>query len=334
MKKIDFHTHILPTNIPNWKEKFGYGGFIYLNDIGKDDEMMMMKDSGHMFRLVNCNCYDYKARIKDCDRDQVTIQVLSTVPVMFSYWAKPKDTHEVSMFLNDHISKVCKSDPDRFVGLGTLPMNDVSLAIKELERCMLQLGMKGVEIATNINRKNLDEEEFYPLYKRMEELGAVVFVHPWDMMGWKDMPNYWLPWLVSMPAETSRAICSLLFGGIFKRFPKLKFVFAHGGGEFIGTLGRIQHGFNVRPDLYPNQCSPRDYLKHIYVDSLVHDEDMLNKLVKELGADHVLLGTDYPFPLGELEPGNLILNSDLDKEDKERILYKNAQELLNIELDK
>jgi len=330
MDKIDFHTHILPEEIPNWNEKFGYGGFIYLDDIGKEDQKMMMKDTGQAFRLVDCNCYSGKARVKDCDRDEVTMQVLSTVPVMFSYWAKPEDTLEVSMFLNDHIASVCKENPERFVGLGTLPMNDVNMAIKELERCMLELGMKGVEIATNINGENLDEEKFFPLYKRMEELGAVVFVHPWDMMGWKDMQKYWLPWIVSMPAETSRAICSLLFGNVFKSFPKLKFVFAHGGGEFIGTLGRIQHAYNVRPDLYPNKCSPREYLKNIYVDSLVHDHDMLNKLAKELGTDHIVLGTDYPFPLGELDPGKLVETSELDEKDKEKILWKNAHGLLNL----
>jgi len=174
--RIDFHTHIIPSDIPNFKQKFGYGGFITLQDM--ENGKMMLKDTGEKFRFISCNCYNAQSRISECRQHDVDIQVLSTVPVMFNYWAKPKDTAEICTFLNNHMSSVVKDNPDHFIGLGTLPMNDVQLALEELDRCILDLGLFGVEIGTNINGKNLDDPSFFPLYKRMEELGAVVFVHP------------------------------------------------------------------------------------------------------------------------------------------------------------
>jgi aminocarboxymuconate-semialdehyde decarboxylase len=159
-----------------------------------------------------------------------------------------------------------------------------------------------------------------------------VFVHPWEMMGEKDMQKYWLPWLVGMPAETSRAICSLIFSGTLERCKNLRICFAHGGGSFPATIGRIEHGFEVRPDLCAadNQCSPRDYLGKIYFDSLVHDAAMLDYLVKLAGADKVALGTDYPFPLGEPEAGKLIEASDFDEETKALLLHGAALNWLNL----
>jgi aminocarboxymuconate-semialdehyde decarboxylase len=197
--------------------------------------------------------------------------------------------------------------PLRFVGLGTVPLQQTDLAIKELERCK-QIGLSGVEIGTNVNQTNLDEPQFFDFFAACEQLNMAIFVHPWDMMGQDDMQKYWLPWLVGMPAEVSRAICSLIFSGVLERLPRLRICFAHGGGAFPATLGRIDHGFNVRPDLcaVDNPHSPRKYLSRIYFDSLVHEAAKLDYLVKLVGADQIMLGSDYPFPLGEHLPGQLI----------------------------
>jgi aminocarboxymuconate-semialdehyde decarboxylase len=159
-----------------------------------------------------------------------------------------------------------------------------------------------------------------------------IFVHPWEMMGEREMQKYWLPWLVGMPAETTRAICSLIFSGVLKKCKNLRVCFAHGGGSFPATLGRIEHGFAVRPDLCAadNQCNPRDYLGKIWFDSLVHDPLMLNYLVNLAGAEKVALGTDYPFPLGELEPGKLIESSDFDTKTKAELLHGAALNWLNL----
>jgi len=330
MFTIDIHTHILPENIPNFKEKFGYGGFINLEH-HKPCCAKMMKD-GQFFREVEANCWDGATRATECDHYHVDVQVLSTVPVMFSYWAKPKDTLEVSKFLNDHIAEVVSPFPKRFIGLGTLPMQSPDLAIKELERCK-KIGLVGVEIGSHINDWNLNDENLFPIYEAMQDLDMAVFVHPWDMMGKDKMSKYWLPWLVGMPAETSLAITSMIFGGVFEKFKKLRVAFAHGGGSFPATIGRIEHGFNVRPDLcaIDNAINPKDYLGKFWLDSLVHDPTMLDYIVDLMGQKRVALGTDYPFPLGELQPGELINSMNWPDDKKLDLLSGAALEWLNLD---
>ena len=294
----------------------------------------MMKDD-HFFREVESNCWDPGTRMSECDHQFVDVQVLSTVPVMFSYWAKPKDTLEVAVFLNDHIAEICAKYPKRFVGLGTLPMQAPELAIAELRRCK-EIGLQGIQIGTHINDWNLDAPELFPIFEACQDLDMAVFVHPWDMMGKDKMEKYWLPWLVGMPAESSLAICSLIFGGVFERLPKLRFAFAHGGGSFPATLGRIKHGFDVRPDLcaIDNQISPEKYMGKFWLDSLVHDPKILDYIVGLVGENRVALGTDYPFPLGELEPGRLINSMPWSEQRKGKLLHGAALEWLNLDLAK
>lgn len=327
---IDIHTHILPKNIPNFKEKFGYGGFIHLDHHKPCCARMMMDDK--FFREIESNCWSANTRMDESDNQQVDVQVLSTVPVMFAYWAKPKDCLEVAKFLNDHIAGIVKDFPKRFVGLGTLPMQDPKLAIKELERCKA-IGLKGVEIGSHVNDWNLSEPQVFEVFRACQDLDMAVFVHPWDMMGKSSMEKYWLPWLVGMPAETSLAICSMIFGGVFERLPNLRVAFAHGGGSFPATISRIQHGFDVRPDLcaIDNDIAPKNYLGKFWLDSLVHDEAMLNHIINLVGSDKVALGTDYPFPLGELQPGKLIKESSLDIITKENLLHNSALDWLKLD---
>ncbi len=330
---VDIHTHILPKDIPNFKEKFGYGGFIHLDHHKPCCARMMMDD--HFFREVEDNCWSAEARMKECKQQHVDVQVLSTVPVMFSYWAKAKDSLEVAKFLNDHIAGIVTDYPKRFIGLGTVPLQDPKLAIEELKRCK-EIGLAGIQIGSHINDWNLDNPELFPVFEACQDLDMAVFVHPWDMMAKKKMEKYWLPWLVGMPAESSLAICSMIFGGVFERLPNLKVAFAHGGGSFPATIGRIEHGFNVRPDLcaVDNNVNPRDYLGKFYLDSLVHDPLMLDYLVKLIGEDKVSLGTDYPFPLGELQPGALIKGMDFSDERKAKLLGENAFNWLGLDIDK
>jgi len=330
MLKIDIHTHILPPEIPKWKEKYGYGGFISL-DHHKPCCARMMRDDGKFFREVESNCWDPVARLKECDQHGVQVQVLSTVPVMFSYWAKPQDGNDLSIFLNDHLAGVVATNPKRFVGLGTLPLQDPALAVRELERCVQELGFAGVQIGSHVNDWNLNDEKLFPVFEAAQDLGAAVFVHPWDMMGESKMQKYWLPWLVGMPAEVSLAICSMIFGGVLERLPKLRVAFAHGGGSFPGTLGRIQHGFEARPDLcaVDNPSRPSSYVGKFYVDTLVHDARTLQFCLDLFGAERMALGTDYPFPLGEKEPGALIESlPGLSPEARERLLSGTALEWL------
>ncbi len=309
--------------MPNWVKRFGYGDFIHLEH--RNCQACMMKGD-KVFRSIEPNCYRAEDRFKDMDRTGVDKQVLSTIPVLFNYWAKPKDALDTSRFFNDHIAETVNNYPDRFIGLGTIPLQDTELAIAEMQRCVKELGLAGVEIGTNVNGLNLSDPRFQAFFSAAEQLQCAIFIHPWEMMGEEQMQDYWLPWLVGMPAETTRAICSLIFGGVFEAFPNLRVAFAHGGGSFPYTLGRIRHGFQVRPDLVAkdNQVSPEKYLGKFWVDSLVHDQAALSYLINTLGADTICVGSDYPFPLGEEHPGILLDPAQYSSEVIEKISSLNA----------
>lgn len=343
--KIDLHTHILPREWPDLDAKYGYPGFVRLEHHQPCCARMMIGD--RVFREITDNVWEPARRLEEMDRANVTMQVLSTVPVMFSYWAKPADGLDLSRRLNDHIAEVVRAHPDRFTGLATIPLQDPDLAAGELERCVRELGLRGAEIGTHVDANehfgrldplNLDNAALQPVWSTAEQLGAAIFVHPWDMVGKKRMPKYWLPWLVGMPAETSLAICSMIFGGVFERFPKMRVAFAHGGGAFPFTIGRIEHAFHVRPDLcaIDNKATPRSYLAtatgpaHFYVDSLVHDAEALRFLINLFGARRVALGSDYPFPLGEANAGQLIEAMNLAPEEAAQLLSLSAREFLGL----
>jgi aminocarboxymuconate-semialdehyde decarboxylase len=354
--KIDLHTHILPQRWPDWTKHSGYHGWISLDHNGPGCARMLQSEPGgtlKQFREIQANSWDPAARLADMARTGVTMQVLSTVPVMFSYWAKPQHTLDLARLLNDHIAEVCRAHPQSFTGLATLPMQAPDLAIAELERCVKHLKLPGIQIGSHIERRdidanrelpdwNLSDPALFPIFEAAARLNACIFVHPWDMMGSSQMPQYWLPWLVGMPAESSRAICSIIFGGILERLPNLRIAFAHGGGSFPGTIGRIQHGFEVRPDLCAihNKVSPRDYLARpsspgqpgraarFYVDSLVHDAPTLRTLLDLFGPEHIALGSDYPFPLGESHPGQLIESMSLDPSTLAHLLWRTAKSFI------
>jgi aminocarboxymuconate-semialdehyde decarboxylase len=330
MLKIDMHTHIIPKLMPNWTEKFGYGKFIHLEH--QDNGTANMMQGGQFFRNIEENCWDENIRISDYETFSTKVQVVCTIPVMFSYWAKPADCAALSIFLNDHIAELVQRYPRNYIGLGTIPMQDTEEAIKELER-IKSIGLVGVQIGSNINDENLSEEKFFPIFEACSRLDLAVMIHPWQMMGFDTMKKYWLPWLVGMPAETSRAACSMIFGGVLERLPNLRVCFSHAGGSFLPTIGRIEHGFNCRPDLVAidNPINPREYLGKFWVDSITHDIDALKYILNMQGSKRVCLGSDYPFPLGDLEIGKFIEESDLSPQEIEDIFSHATLEWLKLD---
>lgn len=319
----------MPDHLPNWSKEFGYGNFIHLDHHRSGFAHMMQGDK--FFREIESNCWDPILRIDEYAKYNTQVQVVCTIPVLFSYWAKPEHTLKVSEFLNDHIAMIVEEHPKNYVGLATLPMNDIPMAIAELERSK-KIGFCGIQIGSNINGANLSDEKFLPLWKACEDLNMCVMVHPWEMMGENDMKKYWLPWLVGMPAETTRAICSLIFSGVIEKFPKLRFLFAHAGGSFIPTLGRIEHGFNCRPDLVAidNNTPPSHYLNKFWIDSATHDADLLRYIMTKQSTEKIALGTDYPFPLGDLHLGQFIEEMKLEQSDLENIMHGSALKWLDL----
>ena len=273
------------------------------------------------------------------------MQVLSTVPVMFSYHQPAHAALELARHLNDHIAEVVRAHPTRFAGLATVPLQDAELACRELDRAVDELGIRGVEIGSNVNAHrrgaggdsvvelNLDSPELFPFFAHCARRGVPVFIHPWNMMGQGAMQKYWLPWLVGMPAETARAACSLMFGGVLARLPELKVCLAHGGGSLAFTIGRIEHGFRERPDLCAVDCAadPREQMRRFYFDTLVHDPQALRFLIDAVGASRLALGSDYPFPLGEHVAGSLIRSMGcISAADRARMLGGTAAEFLGL----
>lgn len=290
-----------------------------------------MMRGNQFFREIKENAWNPEVRIREYEKFKTQVQVVCTIPVMFSYWAKSFDCLELSKFLNDHIADLVIKYPKNYLGLATIPMQDTELAIQELER-VKDMGLHGIQIGSNINDLNLNEERFFPIFQACEKLSMAILVHPWNMMGQNHMQRYWLPWLVGMPAETSRAICSMIFGGIFERLPSLRVNFAHAGGSFLPTIGRIKQGFDCRPDLVAidNPVDPKKYLEKFWVDSITHDALMLEYVLKLQGPRRITLGSDYPFPLGDLEIGKFIEDMDLDEVIKEDIFHNAALEWLDI----
>lgn len=324
MLKIDTHAHYLPRDWPDLTAKYGDKRFPVIHH-GDDGRHRIYKD-GKFFREIWPKTWDAQERIEDYARFGIQVQVISTVPVMFSYWAAPHHALELHQSLNDHMAETCRKHPMHYAGIGTVPLQSPRLAMQELERCMDQLGLDGVQIGSHINDWNLDAEELRPFFEAAQDLGAAVLVHPWDMMGTDSMPKYWMPWLVGMPAEQSRAACALIFGGVLEQFPRLKIMLAHGGGSFPYTIGRIEHGFNMRPDLVAtdNPRNPREYFSRLYFDSCVHDNLALRYLIDTVGIERVMLGTDYPFPLGEQEPGSGIQALALSRTEQDQLFHGTA----------
>ncbi|MBP1947142.1 amidohydrolase family protein [Virgibacillus litoralis] len=329
--RVDFHTHIIPGEIPDFTDKFGSDKWPVLEKTCSCGANIMIE--GNVFREVTDQVWSPEKRIQDMDAEGVDIQVLSPIPVTFSYWAKVEEAEEMSKIQNDFIANTVKQYPDRFVGLGTVPLQNVEVSIKEMDRCIHVLGLRGIEIGTNINGKNLDEPEFTTFFEMAEKWGVPIFIHPWETLGRDRLPRHNFMYTVGMPSETAVAAASLINSGIMERFPRLKVCFAHGGGSFPYILPRLDQGWNAWPDLRLTSKPPSHYAKKFYFDSLNYDPLNTRYLIDRFGHEKIVMGSDYPFLLREVPPGKVIDETiKLTDEQRTAILGKNALNFLNVDI--
>ena len=273
-------------------------------------------------------------RIADMDRMGVDIQAISPAPRQTYYGADPELGLATARAVNDFIAEICARHPDRFVGLGTVPLQAPELAVAELGRLHKSLGFRGIEIMTHVAGEDLSAERFRRIFARCEELGFLVFMHPDGFTEAGRFTQHYFANVIGNPLDSTVALHHLIFGGVLRDYPNLKLVVAHGGGFLPAYSGRIDHAASARPDCC-EQISrmPTTYLKRVYFDALVYTHHQLEYLVEEYGADHILMGTDYPADMGEIDPIGMIEGCPgLDDAERKAIFGGNAARLMNLEL--
>jgi len=329
MKTIDVHAHMIALAGPETEEK--YKDIMPRLPHNAEGQEIITVD-GKTSYLLPEYLYKPELRLKEMDRNKVDIQVLSMMAPLARYDLDPELGVGYSRIQNEAIAKVVRTHPDRFVGLATVPLQDAAEAADELERAMKELGMKGVEIATDVNGKNLDWPELWPFYARAEKLGAFLLVHPGVPPGVAQMRDYALFNLVGYPFVTSLAAASLIFGGVLEDFPRLKFCLAHGGGFLPYQRGRLEHGYRVKPECRRKILRPpSDYLRLLYFDTVTHYLPALEYLIKTSGIDKILMGSDYPFDVNDPDPlGTVRRLKSISSVGKRKICGENAAELLGI----
>jgi len=273
--------------------------------------------------------YQAGRRIAMMDERGVDVQVLSVTPGNFCYAAPPEAGAAISQAQNNAIHGMVTDNPDRFIGSATVPLQDAEVAQQELDRAVKDLGFTSVEIGTNVNGANLDSPALEPFYDKVEDLGVPIIVHPVNNAGADRMTRYYLGNTVGNPMETTLAVGSVIFGGVLERHRELRFCWAHGGGFFPYQIGRLDHGYRVREEARVNiRKPPSEYLDAMYYDTITHDEPALSFLIKRMGADRVLYGTDFPWDMGEYGSIPVIKGmSSLTDEEKARVLGENSTRL-------
>lgn len=327
MPVIDIHTHLVPKGWPRLK------GAPWLRIDSEHEAMIMVGEIE--FRAIGAQCWDSFVRLTDMAEDGVDIQVLSPTPVFFCYDRPAAEAVKVARIFNDLTLATTEGAPDQLIPFCQVPLQDPDLACEELDRCLAN-GHKGVEIGNHVGDRDLDDPGIVTFLQHCASVGAPVFVHPWDMPRYKRADRWMAQWLTGMPAETHLSILALILGGALDRVPaSLRICFAHGGGSFPYWLGRADNAWHRRGDVVrgSSEHPPSHYLDRFYVDSVVFDPSSLRLLVDVMGEDRVMLGSDYPYPLGERPAGQVVRKADfLTPAQREKLMSGNASRFLGLTL--
>jgi aminocarboxymuconate-semialdehyde decarboxylase len=327
--KIDIHSHFFPNISRQQAALLNPATAPWLATHGHEGQIMV---GDKPFRPVYDALWDGARRVEVLDEQGIDIQVMCATPVMFAYSAPKDKAVPWVQRMNDLGLEMASIAPHRLKVLAQVPLQDIDAACEEASRAR-SCGHIGVQIGNHVGPLDLDDEGLLTFLAHCGNNDIPVFVHPWDMMGGKERMKKWmLPWLVAMPAETQLAILSLIMSGAFERLPRsLKICFAHGGGSFAYLLGRVDNAWEQR-DIVREDCPnrPSSYVDRFYVDSAIFDPAALKLLVDTMGSQQVMLGSDMPFPLGELQVGNLVQSSDLSTHARQQIFSGNAQQFFSL----
>jgi aminocarboxymuconate-semialdehyde decarboxylase len=326
---IDVHTHYVPKGWPDLAEAAGPADDWPWLRLESEREATIMIRSAE-FRRIQSDCWDAEVRLADMAADGVDVQVVSPTPVFFSYLRAGDQALKVARIFNDLALEICAPAPDRFLPMCQVPLQDPDAACAELDRC-LAAGHLGVEIGNHVGDRDLDDAGIVTFLQHCARVGAPVLVHPWDMPGSPRLNRWMAQWLTGMPAESHLSLLALVLGGVFDQVPdSLRICFAHGGGSFPFWVGRMDNAWHRRPDLVgASEQPPSHYLDRFSVDTVVFAEPALRLLVDTVGADRVMLGSDYPYPLGERPVGGLVRGAPfLSEADRAQLLGGNAARFL------
>ena len=326
--KIDAHSHFFPTTLVEYIKR--NSDKVHTEIIVKDGREFVSHKEGSTYPLFE-EFYSREKKLEDMERMGIDHSVLSVNPGCFYYWIDEDTAYETSMLCNDWVAEFAKKDPIHFSGMATIPLQNIELSLKELKRAHEELGLNGLEIGPVVNGNNIDEKEFFPIYEYCEKHDILIALHPYYIGDKEHYTKYYNTNLVANVLETNMGINSMIFGGVFETYPKLKILCAHGGGFFPYQLGRLIHGYKVRQEPKTNiSSSPENYLNGIFYDTITFWRPALEFLVNNFGADHVVIGTDYPYDMGDYKPVEHVNELKINAYERRQIYSENIKQLLKI----
>jgi aminocarboxymuconate-semialdehyde decarboxylase len=328
---IDVHAHYIPIGSLEMAARIGapYGLTVQTTE---QDRTVLLRDGKPFLTQAKAQFSDLDLRLSIMDGQGIDMQVLSPAGSYFFYWMGMADSLEYARWLNDRLSDAVAKFPRRFVALASVPLQNPVQAAAELQRAVSRQGFRGAEIASNINGRYLDDPALEPFWQTAQALDTVIFIHPNQVVGAELMKSYNLANLVGNPTDTSLTVTKLIFGGVLERFPRLKLLLAHGGGFLPYTWGRLDRGYAIQ-DSSKRTISkpPSDYVNLLYFDTITHSPMALEYLIGHFGAERVLLGSDYPYGMGDPEPLTSLSKSNLDREQFRHVSGVNACKLFHID---